>query len=1129
MRTVWNLHRGRERIRRALATLASRLVSMAALGAAVFFLLGAQAFAQIEVVLDNDGPGFTATGQWLVKTTGDPYGGSALYKRKGDGSATARWQTTLAFPGPYQVDVHVVEGNYAEDTRLTIHAARGDTVVVDNQNYRPGWHTLGAFDLPETTWVQVSDYFEGNGRYVLADAVRLTSLMHTYAIAGELLFAPGGTHATSLVALYRQGSTQPLMTLTQEGSRHTFRFEKLVEGWYSLVCVAWGYDTLRVDSLHVQGSDLVGLALTMHSSPGPRHTVTGTVLFDDNSDTAVCRVVAYPVTFPLPAAYDSVGHGESFHFANLPAGRYRLKFFARGYTPDSTTFADVPVEGGDRLLEALTLARVFRFAWLSDSHVGAGSTEAGLVATIGALNQMVGTLDFVVHTGDLTERGLDSELQQYVDLMRTCKLPVWSIPGNHDTKWSESGLHTLRRHFGQLRFSFSHYGFRFIGLNAGIPLRGGGGYFDPADIAWLEEELAALPSPDTPVIFACHFPVEFGSMYNYWQVLDLLKRYRTVFILVGHGHSNRAYDFEGIPGAMTRDTYASPVGFNVVSVSKREIGVTPYSVDGQPGQPWLRVPCAQTAQPSVEFLDLEEGETISGTRTVRVQISAPATSGSWQVTYGPLGGGTMSGSLSGGGQQWSLSLATESLENGYHVLQVVLTTSAGQTIARSRGIIVHHQGPRAVWRFAAGAEVITAPACDGERVFVGTSNGRIIALRLEDGTPAWPALQAAGAVFSAPAVSGGVLYCGATDGTFYAVNAATGELLWTYQAEGAVLTPPVVVDSVVYFAGKQTMYALSTTSHQRLWQYRATGMIECKPAVAGDLLLFGSWDRQLRALDRHHGTLRWSWNRTSSFYYAPAACWPAATAERVFISDPERYVSAISLADGSTIWSSKTPEAWESIGLSEDRSSTLYVRSLDGCLYAFLAGAPTQQQLWTSNVAYGWDSTPSMPMEKQGTVFTGSKQGFVVAVAAWGGMLWRYWLTHAYVATVTPLDGERVVAAALDGTVALIHGAGSGVPEPGTASQAPEHNTVLNPFPNPFNRSVVITYRLGRPQRVQCSVMNVRGVVVFSHTVQHRTAGEHHFTWQGTDDSGHDLPSGVYFVVVQGEQFRHGAKVALVK
>ncbi len=1100
-----------------------------AVGALLALVLATQAPGQIELILDNDGPGFVATGQWLVKTTGDPYGGSALYKRKGDGSATARWQAVLTFPGPYEVEIHVVDANYAEDTRITIHTTAGDTVILDNQNYRPGWHLLGTCDLPETTWVEVNDYFEGAGRYVLADAVRLRCTLSTYSISGQLTFGDGPTRATSSITLFRQGCRQALMQTIQEGTHHRFHFEKLTEGWYRIVCVAWGYDTLRVDSLRLQGSDLSDLLFTLQPTPGPRYSIRGTVFLDDACDTARCRVVGYPANYPFPACYDSVGHGQTFALGNLPEWAYQLQFLARGYTPDTTSLVRVQLAGQDLVLDQVTLARVFSFAWISDSHVGAGSTEAGLIAVLGAINQLAGSLDFVLHTGDLTERGADGEIQQYLDLMRACRLPVWSLPGNHDTKWSESGLQTLRRHFGSLRFSFAHHGFRIIGLNTGIPLRGGGGFFDPADVAWLRQELASLDPPDRPVIFACHFPCDFASMYNYWQVLDLLKSYRTAIILVGHGHSNRAYDFEAIPGAMTRDTYTSPPGFNVVSVSKKEIVVTPYTAEGQAGAPWLRLPCAASCQPEVQFVDLEEGEVVSGTRTVHLRLGVPATAGSWQVAHSSLGGGPVGGALSGAAQEWTLTLATSSLENGYHTVQVVFTTSAGQRVSRTRGFIVHNAGPQALWRYQAGAEVITAPACDGRRVYVGTSDGRIVALRLEDGTAAWPPVRTAGAVFSSPAVHEGVLYCGATDGTFYAIDASTGQVMWTYKADGAVLTPPVVVDTTVYFAGSQTMCALGIRGHKRIWQYKASGMIECKPAVAGDLLLFGSWDRQFRALDRHTGQLRWNWHRTSSFYYAPAASWPVATPDRVFVSDPERYVSAIRLADGATIWSSKTPEAWDSIGLSEDGTSTLYVRALDGCLHAFLASAPTQLQLWTTNVGYGWDTTPSMPVERNGVVFTGSKAGFVVAVAAWGGLQWRYWLSHAYVSTVTPLDGERVIAAGLDGTVALIYGPGTGVPEVPRTSPPELENLLFHPFPNPCNHSLVIAYQLARPQRVRVLITSVAGSTVFSTSVEHAQAGRYQMTWQGTDNTGTMLPSGVYFLVLQGEHFRLGHKLVLLR
>lgn len=86
MRSPTYSERWRDRIRRISVLPAPGLVRMVTLGVAASCAFCAQAFAQIEVVLDNDGTGFTATGQWLLKTTGDPYGGTALYKRKDDGS-----------------------------------------------------------------------------------------------------------------------------------------------------------------------------------------------------------------------------------------------------------------------------------------------------------------------------------------------------------------------------------------------------------------------------------------------------------------------------------------------------------------------------------------------------------------------------------------------------------------------------------------------------------------------------------------------------------------------------------------------------------------------------------------------------------------------------------------------------------------------------------------------------------------------------------------------------------------------------------------------------------------------------------------------------------------------------------
>ena len=52
----------------------------------------------------------------------------------------------------------------------------------------------------------------------------------------------------------------------------------------------------------------------------------------------------------------------------------------------------------------------FRFAWLSDTHVGSSTGEEDLRATVQDLNSITG-LSFVVLSGDVTEFGSREQLQ----------------------------------------------------------------------------------------------------------------------------------------------------------------------------------------------------------------------------------------------------------------------------------------------------------------------------------------------------------------------------------------------------------------------------------------------------------------------------------------------------------------------------------------------------------------------------------------------------------------------------------------------------------------------------------------------------------------------------------------------
>ena len=66
---------------------------------------------------------------------------------------------------------------------------------------------------------------------------------------------------------------------------------------------------------------------------------------------------------------------------------------------------------------------------------------------------------------------------------------------------------------------------------------------------------------------------------------------------------------------------------------------------------------------------------------------------------------------------------------------------------------------------------------------------------------------------SSPAVTGDFVYVGSLDGYVYCLKAATGEKVWKYQTAAYdddrwVRSSPVVLDGLVYVAGRYILYCL---------------------------------------------------------------------------------------------------------------------------------------------------------------------------------------------------------------------------------------------------------------------------------------------------------------------------------
>jgi hypothetical protein len=83
--------------------------------------------------------------------------------------------------------------------------------------------------------------------------------------------------------------------------------------------------------------------------------------------------------------------------------------------------------------------------------------------------------------------------------------------------------------------------------------------------------------------------------------------------------------------------------------------------------------------------------------------------------------------------------------------------------------------------------------------------------------------------------------------------------------------------------------------------------------------------------------------------------------------------------------------------------------------------------------------------------------------------------------------------------------------------------------PNPFNPRTTLSFDLHRPGRVDLSVFDARGRRVAHLVGGSRAAGAHVAVWNGCDDTGRAVPSGVYFAKLVTETVRQTGRMLLLK
>jgi flagellar hook assembly protein FlgD len=85
-------------------------------------------------------------------------------------------------------------------------------------------------------------------------------------------------------------------------------------------------------------------------------------------------------------------------------------------------------------------------------------------------------------------------------------------------------------------------------------------------------------------------------------------------------------------------------------------------------------------------------------------------------------------------------------------------------------------------------------------------------------------------------------------------------------------------------------------------------------------------------------------------------------------------------------------------------------------------------------------------------------------------------------------------------------------------------------YPNPFNPETTISFaKLDGNNRTEIAIYNLKGQKIKTLLNEVLPAGRHSVLWNGTDESGKKVASGVYFYKMKSGSFNSTRKMILVK
>ncbi|MBL9209164.1 MAG: PQQ-binding-like beta-propeller repeat protein, partial [Opitutaceae bacterium] len=285
---------------------------------------------------------------------------------------------------------------------------------------------------------------------------------------------------------------------------------------------------------------------------------------------------------------------------------------------------------------------------------------------------------------------------------------------------------------------------------------------------------------------------------------------------------------------------------------------------------------------------------------------------------------------------------------------------------------------REVWQFTAKDAIAAAPAVGRDRVFVAANDGRLYALRLDTGAEVWQfagedKMSSGAIVIPSPDGTGEWVLINGYDGTTRVLNAADGKVVWSYKTDDYINGSPAVVDGrfLVFGGCDSQLHVVNLKDGTLVHKIPTSAQIPASIATFGTMAFCGNYGNEAVAFDVTGGKVAWTYqDRALPFFSSPAV-----NDKLVLIGSRDKHLHAIDRRTGTAVW--KFPTGGRVEGSPIVFTDGVVFGSADGRLYAANLEAGTE--LWRLDLGEALVASPAFGGR---LIVVGGEKGTVFALRA---------------------------------------------------------------------------------------------------------------------------------------------------